>query len=118
MIKSKEVSLMLKERLPVLRRSKGWTMKRMAEELCIPYTTYVGYEKGVREPPMELLVRMARLFGVSVDTLLGREDSPALGDEDIKFALFGNRAGEITDEMYEQVKNFAAFLEKKYQQKD
>ena len=39
-----------------------------AEELCIPYTTYVGYEKGVREPPMELLVRMARLFGVSVDT--------------------------------------------------
>ena len=39
---------MLKERLPVLRRSKGWTMKHMAEELHIPYTTYVGYEKGVR----------------------------------------------------------------------
>ena len=67
---------------------------------------------------MELLIRMAELFGVSMDTLLGREDSPALGDEDIKFALFGNRTGQITDEMYEQIKNFAAFLEDKYQQKD
>lgn len=106
---------MLKDRLPVLRKSKGLNMKRMAEQLAIPYTTYVGYEKGLREPPMELLVKMAQLFSVSVDTLLGREDSPALGDEDIKFALFGDNTAEITDEMYEQVKNFAVFLKEKYQ---
>jgi hypothetical protein len=30
-------------------------------------------------------------------------------DEDIKFALFGGD-GEITDEMYEEVKRFAAFI--------
>ena len=33
----------------------------------------------------------------------------AVTDEDIKFALFGGD-GEITDEMYEEVKRFAAFI--------
>ena len=37
------------------------------------------------------------------------EDRRAVSDEDIKFALFGGD-GDITDEMYEEVKRFAAFL--------
>ena len=38
-----------------------------------------------------------------------REGRSAVTDEDIKFALFGGD-GEITDEMYEEVKRFAAFI--------
>ena len=37
------------------------------------------------------------------------EGRRAVSDEDIKFALFGGE-GEITDEMYEEVKKFAAFI--------
>ena len=47
-------------------------MKECAAKLGIPYTTYVNYEKGVREPNSEMLVTLADFFGVSVDYLIGR----------------------------------------------
>lgn len=62
--------------------------------------------------------RLAEYFGVTVDQLLGKEE-PAkrpVTDEEIKFALFGGD-GEITDEMYREVKNFAAFVKQREQSK-
>ena len=53
---------------------------------------------------------IAEYFGVTVGWLLGEEDAPRpVTDADIKFALFGGD-GEITDEMYEEVKKFAAYI--------
>lgn len=43
-------------------------------------------------------------------------EPPAVTDEDIKFALFGG-AGEITDEMYDEVKAFVQFVKMKHGQK-
>lgn len=57
-----------------LRLKKNLNMRRTAELLGIPYTTYINYEKGEREPNSEMLVRLADFFGVSVDTLIGREE--------------------------------------------
>ena len=68
-----------------------------------------------KAPKQDLLVRIAEYFGVSVDYLLGKEKVPTVSgehkvsDEDIKFALFGGDS-EITDEMYAEVKQFAAFV--------
>lgn len=65
---------------------------------------------------------VADYFGVSVDYLLGKENTkkaPAKqepDDEDIKFALFGG-ADNITDEMYEEVKAFAKFVEEREKKK-
>lgn len=59
-------------RIKSLRESKGLNMKEAAKLLGIPYTTYVNYEKGMREPTSEMLIQIAELFGVSVDYLLGR----------------------------------------------
>ena len=61
--------------------------------------------------------KIASYFGVSVGYLLGEETEKAptesgerqVSDDDIKFALFGG-GGEITDAMYEEVKQFAAFV--------
>jgi len=56
--------------------------------------------------------KLADYFGVTTDYLLGKSDDRggrAVSDEDIKFALFGGD-GDITDEMYEEVKRFAAFV--------
>ena len=52
--------------------------------------------------------KIASYFGVSVGYLLGEEEQEEK-DDDIKFALFGG-SGEITDAMYEEVKQFAAFV--------
>ena len=47
-------------------------MRQVAQLLNIPYTTYVNYEKGVREPNFEMLIAIANMYSVSVDYLLGR----------------------------------------------
>lgn len=59
-------------RLKELRESKGLNMKETAKLLSIPYTTYVNYEKGQREPTSEVLILLADFFDTSVDYLVGR----------------------------------------------
>lgn len=64
--------------------------------------------------------KIAAYFGVTVGYLLGQEENNApadhgkraVTDEDIKFALFGGD-GEITDEMYQEVKRFAAYIKQR-----
>ena len=57
-------------RLRGLRRARGWKPKQTAARLDILYHRYMKYEEGLREPPFWLLVRIARLFGVTTDFLL------------------------------------------------
>ncbi|MBQ6381376.1 MAG: helix-turn-helix domain-containing protein [Clostridia bacterium] len=60
-----------------LREQKNISMAQAAKELGFPYTTYVNYEKGEREPRSEALIKIAQYFGVSTDYILGRESAPA-----------------------------------------
>lgn len=71
-------------------------------------------------PRKATLMRIADYFGVTVDELLKEKEetkkSPSVSDEDIKFALFGGE-GEITDEMWEAVREYAQFVKEKYGKK-
>ena len=58
-------------RLRELRLDRRWNMKETADKLGLPYTTYVSYEKGEREPDYEMLMKFANFFNVSTDYLLG-----------------------------------------------
>lgn len=49
-------------RLKSLREDRGMTMKECAMRLKMPYTTYVNYEKGAREPNSETLIQIANFF--------------------------------------------------------
>lgn len=50
------------------------TQKQVAVYLNISQPSYIRYENGSSEPSLENLVRLAELFDVSVDFLLGRSD--------------------------------------------
>ena len=50
-------------------------MRQTALKLNIPYTTYISYEKGDREPNSEMLIDLADFFNCSIDYLLGRSES-------------------------------------------
>ena len=63
-------------RISELRTQMGITMKEAAARLGMPYTTYVNYEKGTREPNSETLIQLARFFGTTIDNLLGKTDAP------------------------------------------
>lgn len=70
--------------------------------------------------PANRLAEIAQYLSVSVDYLMSGSNTKAptgngerqISDDEIKFALFGGD-GEITDAMYEEVKNFAAFVKKR-----
>ena len=88
-------------RIKELRLEKGINMAQVAKELNIPYTTYVNYEKGDREPNSEMLVLLANYFNVSVDYLIGRSDlrdqelklkSPIIADNNVSFPVIGELA--------------------------
>ena len=64
-------------RLSQLRIAKGLNMKEAARLLNMPYTTYVNYEKGTREPNSETLIALAKFFDTSIDYLLCKTDSPS-----------------------------------------
>ena len=62
-------------RMKELRQERGITMKDAAQQLDLPYTTYVNYEKGTREPNSETLIQIANFYNTSIDYLLGKSDT-------------------------------------------
>ncbi len=64
-------------RLRDLREDAELSQTELADALGIAQTTYSGYERGFREPSLEMLCRMADFFHTSTDYLLGRTDNPA-----------------------------------------
>lgn len=62
----------LGERLTMLRKEKGLLQKDVADYLHLTVATISNYEKNVRMPSLETLVKLADLYDVSTDYLLQR----------------------------------------------
>lgn len=71
---------MLGARIAALRRSAGWNQAELAQRLQVSASAVGMYEQGRREPSADMLVMIARVFGVSVDYLL--TGSPREPEED------------------------------------
>lgn len=61
-------------RLTEQRKLNKMTQREVAEYLNIAQPSYIRYENGTSEPNLDNLVKLADLFDVSVDYLLGREE--------------------------------------------
>lgn len=62
------------ERLKNLRASKNMSQNKLAQILGVQPMAVSRYERGLREPDMETLQKLADYFDVSVDYLMGRTD--------------------------------------------
>lgn len=65
---------MFGQRLNTVRKSKGFTAQKMADELQIALRSYRMYESGNRYPSLDTLVQIADILGVPTDYLLCRDD--------------------------------------------
>lgn len=64
------------EILSELRRDKNLTQKQLAEIIYVTPGTISNYENNTHYPDVEKLLALVDYFGVSVDYLLGRTNSP------------------------------------------
>lgn len=62
------------ERLKNERKSQKLTQQFVAAEIGISVRAYQQYEQGLYEPNIEKLIKLADLFDVTVDFLIGRVD--------------------------------------------
>lgn len=54
-------------RLRDLREDHDLTQDQLVEILKMHKTTYTNYEKGKREIPFELVIRLAKIYNISID---------------------------------------------------
>ncbi len=69
-----------KERLKNLRKSKNLKQSELAKILNIGRSTVSMWETGMNIPSIDVADKIADIFGVSVDYLLGRTNKPSYED--------------------------------------
>ena len=60
--------------IKTLRMAKGITQEELAYRINVSKATVSAYENGSRLPSYDVLIKLARLFHVTTDNLLGVND--------------------------------------------
>ena len=63
-------------RLKDLREDNDLTQRELADKLHISQNTYSQYENGVRQLPIEKLIKLSSIYNVSTDYILRLTDNP------------------------------------------
>ena len=79
-------------KLSALREERHWSKTYVAKQLKMNLPTYANYEYGNREPDLETTTKLAKLFNVSTDYLLGRNPK----EDDLKTAALADDATIFT----------------------
>ncbi|HIY38424.1 MAG TPA: helix-turn-helix domain-containing protein [Candidatus Agathobaculum merdigallinarum] len=65
------------QRLRDLREDNGKKQSEIADMLQCTQQAYSTYERGERDIPSKVLIKLADYYNTSVDYLLGRTNNPA-----------------------------------------
>ena len=63
----------LGERIKRLRQEKGWSQAQLSKKLNTHQKQISGYERGIHAPSIELLIKMAEIFNVTLDYIASDE---------------------------------------------
>ena len=92
---------------------KGISVTKLCKDCKIPRSTLSDYKKGrIKSLSTDTLCKIADYFNVTVGYLCGAPTTAAT-EEELKAALFGEGV-IVTDQMWNEVKNYAEFIKAKY----
>lgn len=63
-------------RIRDLREDNDYTQKYVSKYLVCDQSLYSKYERGERAVPLEIMVKLAKLYDTSIDYLAGLTDNP------------------------------------------
>lgn len=102
-------------RIKQLREEKGISQLEFAKKINLTQQSVSAYEKGIREPSLDILKTIADFFGVSTDYILGKSDvrnpeKVEVDNDKLKIGLSVKDYSKITDEQKKQIEDFAKFV--------
>lgn len=59
------------KRIAELRKEKHWSQMKLALKLNVSQKMISAYENGTHQPSIDTLIKMANIFNVSVDYIIG-----------------------------------------------
>ncbi|AIL70637.1 cryptic phage CTXphi transcriptional repressor RstR [Vibrio vulnificus] len=65
---------MIGEKIKALRESRKMRQEDVASAINITKATYIKYEKGTQSPQLEIVEKIAKLYGVGICELIGDEE--------------------------------------------
>ena len=98
-------------KLKELRQSLGLTQNKIAEQLNVSRSTIAMYETGASEPDNETLTKLADIFNVTIDYLLGRDDLQQTTSKGVKIPVLGTIPAGIPIEAIEDVLDYEEISE-------
>lgn len=73
----------LYERLSALRKSHNYTQEQLAKKLSVTRQTISKWEKGISEPSLDLLDKIADIYDCTVDELMDRNVKNGVADNPV-----------------------------------
>ncbi|PPG26760.1 transcriptional regulator [Pseudoclavibacter sp. RFBG4] len=70
----------MKNALPDLRKQRGWSQQRLAEELGVSRQTVISIERGRFDPSLPLAFRLARVFECPIESIFDDDDADGADD--------------------------------------
>ena len=89
------VHISVNERITDLRYEKHLTQGELAEAINLPVTTYSDYEQEGNPIPHDVIVALAKYYGVSTDYLLALTDNRNSGSEGLQSLHLSDSAIEF-----------------------
>lgn len=103
------------ERLKNLRKQARLTQVDVAGKLGISQQAYASWERGIKKPTQENLVKISQVLNVSIDYLVGNSDEGVKEDEldNVELLFRMNSKGLTEEEKKIFKKELIEFMEKR-----
>ena len=76
-------SLNIGAKISTLRKEKGWSQGKLAERISASREIIGKYERNENLPSIEMTAKIAKVFGVTVDFLIGEGENASYDKETV-----------------------------------
>lgn len=75
--------LNISNKIILLRKEKNWSQIELAKQINASREIISRYERGESQPSLDMILKMAKAFGVTVDFLTGQSENASFDKETV-----------------------------------
>lgn len=100
-------------RLKQLRTAKKMTQTELGQFLNVTKSSISGYENGTRFPDQESLIKIAEVFGVTTDYLLGKDQKKASELSSEQLTIAAHIDDDVSEDEMKEILSFIDYIKKR-----